>query len=95
MGQSPQPHELGGGLKSRHVTMLSIAGVIGVSLFVRSSVVTAEAGPPVLLDHLLAGILVVILFLLLPETPVSTAVSGFVFSLAAESHGRRPGFYLR
>ncbi|MEX3160305.1 hypothetical protein, partial [Escherichia coli] len=29
MGQSSQPHELGGGLKSRHVTMLSIAGVIG------------------------------------------------------------------
>ncbi len=28
MGQSSQPHELGGGLKSRHVTMLSIAGVI-------------------------------------------------------------------
>ncbi|MCE9990323.1 MAG: hypothetical protein E7B35_22040, partial [Escherichia coli] len=26
MGQSSQPHELGGGLKSRHVTMLSIAG---------------------------------------------------------------------
>ncbi|MWT88825.1 hypothetical protein GP954_27445, partial [Escherichia coli] len=24
MGQSSQPHELGGGLKSRHVTMLSI-----------------------------------------------------------------------
>ncbi|STL13235.1 gamma-aminobutyrate transporter [Escherichia coli] len=36
MGQSSQPHELGGGLKSRHVTMLSIAGVIGASLFVGS-----------------------------------------------------------
>ena len=45
MGQSSQPHELGGGLKSRHVTMLSIAGVIGASLFVGSSVAIAEAGP--------------------------------------------------
>lgn len=44
MGQSSQPHELGGGLKSRHVTMLSIAGVIGASLFVGSSVAIAEAG---------------------------------------------------
>ena len=47
MGQSSQPHELGGGLKSRHVTMLSIAGVIGASLFVGSSVAIAEAGPAV------------------------------------------------
>ena len=34
MGQVSQSHDLGGGLKSRHVTMLSIAGVIGASLFV-------------------------------------------------------------
>ncbi|MDU4171636.1 MAG: hypothetical protein E7H99_18070, partial [Citrobacter freundii] len=33
MGQLSQSHDLGGGLKSRHVTMLSIAGVIGASLF--------------------------------------------------------------
>lgn len=52
MGQSSQPHELGGGLKSRHVTMLSIAGVIGASLFVGSSVAIAEAGPAVLLAYL-------------------------------------------
>ena len=31
MGQLSQSHDLGGGLKSRHVTMLSIAGVIGAS----------------------------------------------------------------
>ncbi|MBF8846487.1 GABA permease, partial [Escherichia coli] len=55
MGQSSQPHELGGGLKSRHVTMLSIAGVIGASLFVGSSVAIAEAGPAVLLAYLFAG----------------------------------------
>lgn len=34
MGQLSESHALGGGLKSRHVTMLSIAGVIGASLFV-------------------------------------------------------------
>ena len=61
MGQSSQPHELGGGLKSRHVTMLSIAGVIGASLFVGSSVAIAEAGPAVLLAYLFAGLLVVMI----------------------------------
>ena len=50
MGQLSQSHDLGGGLKSRHVTMLSIAGVIGASLFVGSSVAIAEAGPAVLLS---------------------------------------------
>lgn len=43
MGQLSESHALGGGLKSRHVTMLSIAGVIGASLFVGSSVAIAEA----------------------------------------------------
>ncbi|MEN1599863.1 GABA permease, partial [Pseudomonas aeruginosa] len=55
MGQSSQPHELGGGLKSRHVTMLSIAGVIGASLFVGSSVAIAEAGPYLKLQALDGG----------------------------------------
>ena len=43
MGQLSQSQDLGAGLKSRHVTMLSIAGVIGASLFVGSSVAIAEA----------------------------------------------------
>ncbi len=49
MGQLSQSQDLGAGLKSRHVTMLSIAGVIGASLLVGSSVAIAEAGPAVLL----------------------------------------------
>lgn len=36
---------LGTGLKQRHVTMLSIAGVIGAGLFVGSGHAIAEAGP--------------------------------------------------
>lgn len=67
MGQSSQPHELGGGLKSRHVTMLSIAGVIGASLFVGSSVAIAEAGPAVLLAYLFAGLLVVMIMRMLAD----------------------------
>ena len=72
MGQSSQPHELGGGLKSRHVTMLSIAGVIGASLFVGSSVAIAEAGPAVLLAYLFAGLLVV----RFPPMPIKPLVAG-------------------
>ncbi|MGU0044420.1 hypothetical protein ACVXHA_27725 [Escherichia coli] len=81
MGQSSQPHELGGGLKSRHVTMLSIAGVIGASLFVGSSVAIAEAGPAVLLAYLFAGLLVVMIMRMLAEMAVATPDTGSVFHL--------------
>ena len=39
------------GLKPRHVTMLSIAGVIGAGLFVGSGHAIAQAGPAVLLAY--------------------------------------------
>ena len=42
-------NQLEGGLKSRHLTMLSIAGVIGGALFVGSGKVIANAGPAAIL----------------------------------------------
>jgi GABA permease len=38
--------ELSAGLKNRHVTMISIAGVIGAGLFVGSADAIATAGRP-------------------------------------------------
>lgn len=43
------------GLQQRHVTMLSIAGVIGAGLFIGSGHAIASAGPAVLLAYLIAG----------------------------------------
>lgn len=88
MGQSSQPHELGGGLKSRHVTMLSIAGVIGASLFVGSSVAIAEAGPAVLLAYLFAGLLVVMIMRMLAEMAVATPDTGSFSTYADKAIGR-------
>ena len=70
-----------GGLKSRHVTMLSIAGVIGASLFVGSSVAIAEAGPAVLLAYLFAGLLVVMIMRMLAEMAVATPGYRLLFHL--------------
>ena len=92
MGQSSQPHELGGGLKSRHVTMLSIAGVIGASLFVGSSVAIAEAGPAVLLAYLFAGLLVVMIMRLLAEMAVATPDTGSFSTYADKAIGRWAGY---
>ncbi len=74
MGQLSQSQDLGAGLKSRHVTMLSIAGVIGASLFVGSSVAIAEAGPAVLLAYLFAGLLVVMIMRMLAEMAVARRI---------------------
>ncbi|EFP9301574.1 amino acid permease [Shigella sonnei] len=92
MGQSSQPHELGGGLKSRHVTMLSIAGVIGASLFVGSSVAIAEAGPAVLLAYLFAGLLVVMIMRMLAEMAVTTPDTGSFSTYADKAIGRWAGY---
>ncbi|XNM81633.1 amino acid permease [Escherichia coli] len=92
MGQSSQPHELGGGLKSRHVTMLSIAGVIGASLFVSSSVAIAEAGPAVLLAYLFAGLLVVMIMRMLAEMAVATPDTGSFSTYADKAIGRWAGY---
>ncbi|OOI57222.1 GABA permease [Escherichia coli] len=92
MGQSSQPHELGGGLKSRHVTMLSIAGVIGASLFVGSSVAIAEAGPAVLLAYLFAGLLVVMIMRMLAEMAVAPPDTGSFSTYADKAIGRWAGY---
>jgi len=46
------------GLKSRHLTMISIAGVIGGSLFVGSGSIIYNTGPVVFLTYALGGLLV-------------------------------------
>lgn len=92
MGQLSESHALGGGLKSRHVTMLSIAGVIGASLFVGSSVAIAEAGPAVLLAYLFAGFLVVMIMRMLAEMAVATPDTGSFSTYADKAIGPWAGY---
>ncbi len=65
MGQLSQSQDLGAGLKSRHVTMLSIAGVIGASLL--SAQRHCRGRPAVLLAYLFAGLLVVMISVCWPK----------------------------
>jgi GABA permease len=55
MSSTQSSNGLEQGLKPRHVTMLSIAGVIGAGLFVGSGHAIAAAGPAVLLAYAAAG----------------------------------------
>ena len=47
-------------LKPRHISMITIGGIIGAGLFVGSSVAIAAVGPAVILSYLLTGTLVLL-----------------------------------
>jgi GABA permease len=58
-------------LAHRHVTMISIGGIIGAGLFVGSSVVIAGAGPAAVLSYIASGVLIVMLMQMLGEMAVA------------------------
>jgi len=59
--------ELSRSLQPRHVTMISIGGIIGAGLFVGSSASIALAGPAIVLSYLLTGALVLLVMRMLGE----------------------------
>jgi len=84
--------ELDQGLKPRHITMLSIAGVIGAGLFVGSGHAIAEAGPAVLLAYAAAGTLVVLVMRMLAEMAVASPDTGSFSTYADRAIGHWAGF---
>ena len=85
-------NDLAQGLKQRHVTMLSIAGVIGAGLFVGSGHAIAAAGPAVLLAYAAAGTLVVLVMRMLGEMAVASPDTGSFSTYADRAIGRWAGF---
>ncbi|ROZ93754.1 amino acid permease [Gordonia sp. OPL2] len=90
-GDAP-PGQLGSGLKPRHITMISIAGVIGAGLFVGSANAIEEAGPAVLISYALAGSLVVLVMRMLGEMATSSPDTGSFSVYADRALGRWAGF---
>ncbi len=84
--------ELKGGLKPRHLTMMSIAGVIGAALFVGSGTQIALAGPAVILAFLGGGVLVVLVMRMLGEMAVAQPDTGSFSTYADRAIGRWAGF---
>ncbi|MGB8973205.1 MAG: amino acid permease, partial [Pseudomonas capeferrum] len=85
-------NNLSHGLKSRHVTMLSIAGVIGAGLFVGSGRAIAEAGPATILAYILAGGLVVLVMRMLAEMAVASPDTGSFSTYADLAIGKWAGY---
>ena|SRR5438132_1600771 len=61
------PKELSRSLQHRHVTMISIGGIIGAGLFVSSSAAIAAVGPAIVLSYLITGVLVLLVMRMLGE----------------------------
>src|SRR6201991_2945193 len=64
------------GLKRRHVTMISLGGVIGAGLFVGSGAVINTTGPAAVLSYLAAGTLVILVMRMLGEMAVARPSTG-------------------
>ena len=62
--------ELSRSLRPRHVSMITIGGIIGAGLFVGSSVAIAAAGPAILVSYALTGLLILLIMRMLGEMAV-------------------------
>jgi GABA permease len=80
------------GLKPRHITMISIAGVIGAGLFIGSATAIKTAGPAVLISYAMAGLLVVLVMRMLGEMATAHPDTGSFSTYADRALGRWAGF---
>lgn len=87
--------ELAQGFKTRHVTMLPIAGAIGAGLFVGSGHAIAAAGPAYILAYILAGSLVVLVMHMLGEMAAAHPDTGSFSTYADKAIGHWAGFTIR
>jgi GABA permease len=84
--------ELQKSLKSRHMTMIWLGGVIGAGLFVGSSAVIHATGPAAVLSYLMAGVLIVLVMRMLGEMAVANPQVGSFAEYARRSLGGWAGF---
>ncbi|WP_350402892.1 amino acid permease [Pseudomonas sp. W17] len=82
-------------LKSRHIFMLSLGGVIGTGLFMGSGVTINQGGPwGAILSYLVAGFLMYLVMVCLGELSVQMPVSGSFQAHATKYIGPATGFMI-
>jgi GABA permease len=84
--------ELSRSLRPRHVTMISLGGIIGAGLFVGSSVAIAATGPMVIITYALTGLMVLIVMRCLGEMAVSRPDIRSFTEFARAGFGNWAGF---
>ncbi|MGI9170192.1 MAG: amino acid permease [Caulobacteraceae bacterium] len=79
-------------LRQRHVTMISIGGIIGAGLFVGSSAGIASVGPAIVVSYLLAGVVVLLVMRMLGEMAAAFPETGAFTEYARLGLGNWAGF---
>lgn len=87
-----QAPELQRTLKRRHMTMISLGGVIGAGLFVGSGAVINQTGPAAVVSYALAGLLIVLVMRMLGEMAVARPANGSFAEYARSAIGDWAGF---
>jgi len=80
------------GLKTRHMSMIAIAGVIGAGLFIGSGAVIHATGPGAIISYSLAGLIVIFVMRMLGEMATINPTSGSFSQYAYDAIGPWAGF---
>ncbi|KAF1050950.1 MAG: GABA permease [Stenotrophomonas maltophilia] len=79
-------------LKTRHISMLALGGVIGAGLFVGSSAVIAATGPGAFITYAITGLIVALVMRMLGEMAAAHPSRGSFIDYARLAFGRPSGY---
>jgi gamma-aminobutyrate permease len=83
---------LGRTLKTRHVTMISVGGIIGAGLFVGSSTAISTIGPAAIVSYALSGVVILFIMRILSELAGAHPGTGSFTEFARIGLGNWAGF---
>ncbi|HEY1312670.1 MAG TPA: amino acid permease [Steroidobacteraceae bacterium] len=88
------PHELSRSLKGRHLTMISIGGIIGAGLFVSSSTSIIAGGPASFISYAITGLLILLVMRMLGEMATALPQVRSFTEFARAGLGEGAGFVI-
>src|ERR687898_117095 len=90
--QGRQQGHLQQGLKRRHMTMISLGGIIGAGLFVGTGPILNQAGPATILTYLITGCILILIMRMLGEMAVAQPSVGSFSDYSRMALGNWAGF---
>jgi GABA permease len=90
--QGRQQGHLQQGLKRRHMTMISLGGIIGAGLFVGTGPILNQAGPATILTYLFTGCILILIMRMLGEMAVALPTVGSFSDYGRMALGNWAGF---
>ncbi|VFP79772.1 amino acid permease [Candidatus Erwinia haradaeae] len=80
------------GLKSRHIQLISLGGVIGTGLFLGSAPVIQSSGPAIIIGYTIAGLVAFFIMRQIGEMAIEEPVAGTFSHFAYKYYGNFAGF---